>query len=412
MARSKQEKLMALLEKDAGKAKGQKFGSIMSAAEAKPVEYILTDMPEFDYRFGGLPRGRYTILYGGPSGGKSTLVLEMIGNLQKQGRSVALFETEATLDTEWAIRQGVDLDKLALSTDTAMSVLDQVGELVRTGLVDVIFVDSLAALKPKEFEKSGNGIEHDYMALMARRMPQFFQKYTKDVAETGTVIVFTNQKRENLGDMYALDSYPGGNALKHNVSLGIHITRCSPKKNLPDDGARFDGPDKEKIGHPAALKCVKTKFAHVSEGQKIYMSFFRNRGFNHTYGLLDIALKEHVLEGKSGRYNMVRPNGELYKQTGVFNVLGDIENDKELKGEVLKLLVDIRNRKVQEEAGTREPETKDDVSADPTEVDVGDTKGAKSSAKPEKSKGSKSTGTGASKQSSKSDSVTDESPAK
>lgn len=328
--------MKAYLLKQSEKAKNP-LAHVVLASQVEGIEYIKTGIPEYDLTFGGLPRGRHVIWYGGPGGCKSTTVLKTIANLQRQGLGVFLAEPEETFEPKWAVRQGVDLDALPMTRESSYGkVMDGVIDMVSSGYTDVIFIDSLAALKFKELDKKST--EDDFMALMARRLSgSFFPRVTEPMSKNKVCIVYVSQRRSNM-DPYAagVERYPGGNALEHFLSVAINFKRAS-YNDLPDKGERFKAGD-EKLGFYMRMKAIKSKMPGITEGKNVGMSFMFEQGFNSSYGLFDLAVQNEVLLRKGPHYSMIKPDKTEYSQMGLANVINDLETDDVLRNQVAELL--------------------------------------------------------------------------
>ena len=229
-------------------------GVIMKLGEAKrvDVDVIPTGSLSLDLALGvgGMPRGRIVELFGGESSGKTTLALHVISEAQKRGGQVAFIDAEHALDPEYAKKIGVNVENLLISQpDSGEDALDIVETLVRSGDLDVIIVDSVAALTPKaEIEGS---MEDMQIGLQARLMSKGLRKLTSIAAKSGTVIIFINQVRTRIGIMFGdPDTTPGGKALKFYSSVRIKLTRAAKIAK-----------GEEIIGNRVKAKVVKNKVA-------------------------------------------------------------------------------------------------------------------------------------------------------
>jgi recombination protein RecA len=336
MAKTRGELLKDYLIKQSEKAKNP-FAHVVMASQVEGISYIKTGIPEYDVTFGGLPRGRHVIWYGGQGGGKSTMVLKTIANLQKQGLGVFLAEPEETFEPIWAAKQGVDLDALPMTRETSYGkVMDGVLDMVSSGYTDVIFIDSLAALKFKELDKKST--EDDFMALMARRLSaSYFPRVTEPMAKNNVCIVYISQRRSNMDPNAHVERYPGGNALEHFLSMAINLRRGGTQ-DLTDKGERFKSGG-EWLGFYSVLKAIKSKMPGITEGKKVGLSFMFEQGFNHAYGLFDLAVQYEVMSRKGPHYSMIKPDKMEYTQMGLANVIHDLETDETLRNNVVELLV-------------------------------------------------------------------------
>ena len=236
------------IEKDFGK------GSIMRLGDRPAVstESIPTGALSLDIALGigGVPRGRVIEIYGPESSGKTTLAQHIVAECQKRGGIAAFIDAEHALDPEYARNLGVNIDELLISQpDTGEQALEITEELVRSSAVDVIVVDSVAALVPKE-EIEG-AMEDKQMGLQARLMSKALRKLTSIVGKTNTTVIFINQLRQKIGVMYGNpETTTGGNALKYYSSVRLDIRRIETLKK-----------DDKEIGNRVKVKVVKNKVA-------------------------------------------------------------------------------------------------------------------------------------------------------
>ncbi|MBQ1743166.1 MAG: recombinase RecA, partial [Oscillospiraceae bacterium] len=237
------------IEKDFGK------GSIMRLGDAKAnmnIETIPTGILPLDIALGvgGVPRGRIIEVYGPESSGKTTVTLHMIAEAQKQGGIAAFIDAEHALDPVYAQKLGVDIDNLLISQpDTGEQALDIVDALVRSGAIDIIVVDSVAALVPKAEIEGDMGDSH--VGLQARLMSQAMRKLTGIISKSRTVAIFINQIREKVGVMFGNpETTTGGRALKFYSSVRLDVRRIDQIKQGQDV-----------IGNRTRIKVVKNKVA-------------------------------------------------------------------------------------------------------------------------------------------------------
>ena len=277
------------IEKDFGK------GSIMrlGAADRVAIETIPTGSLSLDIALGGgIPRGRVVEIYGPESSGKTTLSLHIIAEAQKRAGQVAFIDAEHALDPEYARKIGVDLDNLLISQpDSGEQALEIVETLVRSNAVDVIVVDSVAALTPRAEIEGEMG--DPQMGLQARLMSQALRKLTATIGKTKTTVIFLNQLRMKIGVVFGNpETTTGGNALKFYASVRMEI-RSSTKIE------QGTGDDKEFIGVRARVKVVKNKIAppfKIAEFDIMY-----NRGISYVGDVLDLASKYEIAR-KSGAF--------------------------------------------------------------------------------------------------------------
>ncbi len=278
---------IAQIEKSCGK------GSIMKMGKDAPkiiVDFIPTGAINLDAAIGvgGIPRGRVTEIYGPESSGKTTLCLHVVANAQKVGGVAAFIDAEHALDTEYARKLGVDIDNLLISQpDTGEQALEICEILVRSGAVDIIVIDSVAALVPKAEIEGDMGDSH--VGLQARLMSQALRKLTGAIARSKTSVVFINQLREKIGVMFGNpETTTGGKALKFYASLRLDIRRIGPVKEKEDV-----------VGSHVRVKVVKNKVAPPFKQAEFDIMYAE--GISHTSLLVDIGAENNIIE-KSGAW--------------------------------------------------------------------------------------------------------------
>jgi recombination protein RecA len=277
---------IAQIEKSCGK------GSIMRMDEKEKVrvEAVPTGAINLDAAIGvgGIPRGRVTEIYGPESSGKTTLCLHVVANAQKMGGVAAFIDAEHALDTEYARKLGVDVESLLISQpDTGEQALEICEILVRSGAVDIVVIDSVAALVPKAEIEGDMGDSH--VGLQARLMSQALRKLTGAIARSKTIVIFINQLREKIGVMFGNpETTTGGKALKFYASLRLDIRRIGPVKEKEDV-----------VGSHVRVKVVKNKVAPPFKQAEFDIMYAE--GISHTSLLVDIGSEANIIE-KSGAW--------------------------------------------------------------------------------------------------------------
>ena len=279
---------------EAVRAIHKQFGSgalmRLGGGEIQAVEVISTGSVALDVALGcgGLPRGRIIEIYGPESSGKTTLTLHAIAEAQRAGGVCAFIDAEHALDTSYARRLGVDLEDLLVSQpDCGEQALEITDTLVRTGAIDLIVVDSVAALTPRAEIEGDMGEAH--MGLQARLMSQALRKLTGQIAKTRTCLFFVNQLRQKIGVVYGNpETTPGGNALKFYCSVRLDIRR---KKSIKRG--------EEIIGSEVKVKVVKNKLAPPFREAEFEILY--GTGINKLGELVDVGEKLGVME-KSGTW--------------------------------------------------------------------------------------------------------------
>jgi recombination protein RecA len=237
---------------------------------------------------GGIPRGRMTEIYGPESSGKTTLCLHVIANAQADGGVAAFVDAEHALDVQYSRKLGVDVDNLLVSQpDTGEQALEIAEVLIRSNAVDVVVIDSVAALVPRAEIEGEMGDSH--VGLQARLMSQALRKLTGAVARSNTAVVFTNQIREKIGVMFGNpETTSGGRALKFYASLRLDIRRI---------GAIKDGQDL--VGNRTRVKVVKNKCAPPFKQAEFDIMY--NEGISHLGLLVDLGVENDIVS-KSGSW--------------------------------------------------------------------------------------------------------------
>ena len=275
------------IERSYGKGAIMRMGddSFSSTIEAIPTGAINLDAA---IGIGGIPRGRISEIYGPESSGKTTLCLQVIANAQRLGGIAAFVDAEHALDVGYARKLGVDVDNLLVSQpDTGEQALEIAEVLIRSNAIDVIVIDSVAALVPRAEIEGEMGDTH--VGLQARLMSQALRKLTGAVSRSNTSVIFTNQIRIKVGVMFGSpETTSGGRALKFYASLRLDIRRI---------GAIKDGQDV--IGNRTRVKVVKNKCAPPFKQAEFDIQY--NEGVSHTALLIDLGVDHEIVE-KSGSW--------------------------------------------------------------------------------------------------------------
>ena len=303
------------IEKEYGK------GSIMKLGDNRvtDIPVISTGALSLDIALGimGLPRGRVIEIYGPESSGKTTLCMHVIANAQRAGGVAAIIDAEHAVDPVYARKIGVNVEELLIAQpDCGEDALNICDTLVRSGAIDVLVVDSVAALVPKAEIEGQMGDSH--VGLQARLMSQALRKLTGAASRSNTCIMFTNQIREKIGVMFGNpETTPGGNALKFYASIRMDIRKSTVIKD----------PAGNIIGNRARVKVIKNKMAppfRVAEFDIMY-----NEGISSVGSLIDLAMEFDVIQkrgswfsynggqlaqGRDGAKEALRNNAELYAE--------------------------------------------------------------------------------------------------
>ena len=308
---------LSQIEKQFGKGSVMKLGEY----QAMNVEAIPTGALGLDIALGigGVPRGRIIEIFGPESSGKTTLALHIIAEAQKMNGEAAFIDAEHALDPVYAKHLGVDIDNLIVSQpDTGEQALEITESLVRSGALDVIVVDSVAALVPKAEIDGDMGDSH--MGLQARLMSQALRKLAGAINKSKTVIIFINQLREKIGVMFGNpETTTGGRALKFYASVRLDIRKI---ENIKQDG--------EIVGNRARVKVVKNKVAPPFREAEFDIVY--GKGISKEGNILDMAVNLDIIE-KSGSWFSY--NGEKIGQ-GRENVKQYLHNNPEVMEEVEK----------------------------------------------------------------------------
>ncbi len=306
------------IEKQFGKGSVMRFGD---AAAARDIEAVSTGSLGLDVALGigGLPRGRVVEIYGPESSGKTTLTLQVVAEMQKLGGTAAFVDAEHALDPEYARKVGVNVDDLLISQpDTGEQALEITDMLVRSGAVDVIVVDSVAALTPKAEIEGEMGDQH--MGLQARLMSQALRKLTGNIKRSNSMVIFINQIRMKIGVMFGNpETTTGGNALKFYASVRLDIRRTGAIKK-----------GEEVIGSETRVKVVKNKVAPPFKTAEFEILY--GHGISREGEVVDLGVKENIIEKSGAWYSF---NGDRIGQ-GKENAREFLLQHKDIAAEIEK----------------------------------------------------------------------------
>jgi recombination protein RecA len=276
------------IEKQFGKGSVMRMGD----ASASNIEAVSTGSISLDVALGigGLPRGRVVEIYGPESSGKTTLTLHAVAEMQKLGGTAAFIDAEHALDPAYAEKLGVNIDDLLVSQpDTGEQALEITDMLVRSGAVDIIVIDSVAALTPKAEIEGDMGDSH--MGLQARLMSQALRKLTGNIKRSNTLVIFINQIRMKIGVMFGNpETTTGGNALKFYASVRLDIRRTGAIKK-----------GDEIVGNETKVKVVKNKVAPPFK--TINFEILYGQGISHEGELIDLGVKCDIVDKAGAWYS-------------------------------------------------------------------------------------------------------------
>ncbi|MFC1687469.1 recombinase RecA [Patescibacteria group bacterium] len=303
-------------------------GAIMRLGDAKKVKVdtVSTGCLSLDIALGvfGVPRGRIIEVYGPEASGKSTLAQHIVANVQKIGGVAAYVDAEHALDPVYAEKIGVNIDDLLISQpDTGEQALEIVETLVRSDGVDLVVIDSVAALTPKAEIEGEMGDHH--MALQARLMSQALRKLTAIVSKSKTIVVFINQTRMKIGVFFGNpQTTPGGMALKFYTSIRIEVRRAANIKK-----------GEEVIGNRVKAKIVKNKVAPPFRSCEFDIMY--NEGISVSGDLIDLGVEKKVVNKSGNSYSF----GEVKLGVGHETARQMLKQDKKLQGEIRKKILEV-----------------------------------------------------------------------
>jgi recombination protein RecA len=304
------------IEKQFGKGAVMRMGDVSAVRD---VDVVSTGSLGLDIALGigGLPRGRVVEIYGPESSGKTTLSLQVIAEAQKAGGTAAFVDAEHALDPTYAEKLGVDVDELLVSQpDTGEQALEITDMLVRSGSIDVVVVDSVAALTPKAEIEGDMGDSH--MGLQARLMSQALRKLTGNIKRSNTMVIFINQIRMKIGVMFGNpETTTGGNALKFYASVRMDIRRIGAIKK-----------GDEIVGNETRVKVVKNKMAPPFK--QVEFQILYGEGISREGELIDLGVKHGFVEKSGAWYSY----GEERIGQGKENVREFLKQNPDIAGEI------------------------------------------------------------------------------
>ena len=314
------ETALAQIEKQFGKGAVMKLGAnVTMQVDAIPTGSLGLDLA---LGIGGLPRGRIVEVYGPESSGKTTLALQVLAEAQKMGGEVAFIDVEHALDPAYASALGVDIDSLLVSQpDTGEQAMEICEALVRSGAIDAIVVDSVAAMVPRAEIEGEMGDSH--VGLQARLMSQALRKLTGIIGKTNTVCIFINQLREKVGVVYGNPEVTtGGRALKYYSSVRIDVRRI---EGLKDSTGAF-------IGNRTRAKIVKNKVAPTFREAEFDIMF--GEGISKLGEILDLGVKLGIVQKSGAWFNY----GDMRLGQGRDNAKQFLKEHPEVAGEIEKIV--------------------------------------------------------------------------
>ncbi|MEJ2395365.1 MAG: recombinase RecA [Candidatus Thiodiazotropha sp.] len=304
------------IEKQFGKGSVMRMGD---TSAIRNIEAISTGSLGLDIALGigGLPKGRVVEIYGPESSGKTTLTLQVVAEAQKMGGTAAFIDAEHALDPQYAEKLGVNVDELLVSQpDTGEQALEITDMLVRSGAVDVVVIDSVAALTPKAEIEGDMGDSH--VGLQARLMSQALRKLTANIKRTNCLVIFINQIRMKIGVMFGSpETTTGGNALKFYASVRLDIRRTGAIKK-----------GDEVVGNETKVKVVKNKVAPPFK--QVHFEILYGEGISHQGEIIELGVQQGIVDKSGAWYSY---NGDRIGQ-GRENVRNFLKENPDIANEI------------------------------------------------------------------------------
>jgi recombination protein RecA len=304
------------IEKQFGKGSVMRMGD---TSAVRNIEAISTGSLTLDIALGvgGLPKGRVVEIYGPESSGKTTLTLQVVAEAQKMGGTAAFIDAEHALDPQYAEKLGVNVDELLVSQpDTGEQALEITDMLVRSGAVDVVIIDSVAALTPKAEIEGDMGDSH--VGLQARLMSQALRKLTANIKRTNCLVIFINQIRMKIGVMFGNpETTTGGNALKFYSSVRLDIRRTGAIKK-----------GEEVVGSDTRVKVVKNKVAPPFK--QVQFEILYGEGISHQGEIIELGVQQGIIKKAGAWYSY---NGDRIGQ-GKENVRNFLKENPDIANEI------------------------------------------------------------------------------
>ena len=327
----KKEKIVNKVDEALSKLQ-KKYGSDVLMEMGKDVDFKVEWLPTgcfaLDEVIGhGIPRGRVIEIFGAESGGKSTLALFLMSQVQKNGGRVALIDAENAFDGSYASNIGLDVSKLLVSQPTTLEEsFDIIKELVETNMIDMIVVDSVSALVPKS-EVEGEEMLKDSMAVQARLMSKALRILSGPISKSKTIVIFINQIRDKIGVFYgAKTTTPGGRALKFFSSVRLEVSK----------GKKIEGPNESQIGNEIVITAVKNKVGFP--WKKTTLSLYYAKGIDLWYDCVDVGEVKGVIKKEGNTYSFGDQILGISREKARNTLMENEKLFEEIKSEIKKVI--------------------------------------------------------------------------